>query len=268
MGKNLGISPGVSPTDTFDLSIDQWHQRFTNQASWSKDLRKYLFQKCELAPGDRILEVGSGTGAVINQLVNEIKRFITGVDIDHDGLSFSQHINPESFHVQADGHILPFADQTFTVSLCHFLLLWVKNPIQVLYEMSRVTNPGGCIMALAEPDHQARIDYPPPLDQLGQQQTRALKKQGADIAMGRQINRLFNQIGLEKIEAGIISAQWTRSPGLTADETEWLMLRSDLAGEITADELTEYRELDAEARENGERILYIPTFYAIGFVPK
>jgi hypothetical protein len=45
-----------------------------------------------------------------------------------------------------------------------------------------------------------------------------------------------------------------------------MTLRSDLSGQLSEEEFTHYKAIDAQSRLTGSRILFIPTFYAIGFV--
>jgi ubiquinone/menaquinone biosynthesis C-methylase UbiE len=248
------------------LNLKKWHQRYLQQAHWTQAIRQNLFAKAGLSAGDRVLEVGSGTGAVLSQLAAEAQYRLAGIDLDHRSLLFAQE-EDESFDLaQADGHWLPFADGTFAATCCHYVLLWVKDPARVLAELHRVTRPGGCVIALAEPDHAARIDYPPPLDQLGELQTKSLREQGANIAMGRKLSMLFRQSGLENIETGILSAEWTGETSAKPDQTEWMTIRSDLQQALSEPELSRYEDVDRIARERGIRVLFIPTFYAIGFV--
>jgi SAM-dependent methyltransferase len=159
---------------------------------------------------------------------------------------------------------LPFSAETFGVTFCHYLLMWVNGPIQILEEMRRVTRPDGWVIALAEPDHQARIDYPPPLDALGQTQTQALERQGVEINMGRKLRSLFFQTGLVDVQVGILGAQWDEQFDPTANQTEWAMIKADLGGELTTGDLAQYQSLDQQARHARARILFIPTFYALG----
>ncbi len=175
------------PNSKAELSLADWHQRYLQQAEWTAEIRRHLFEKAGLKPGNRVLEVGCGTGAVLSRIATENDFTLTGIDIDYAGLDFTQKQNSKFNLAQADGHLLPFADGLFDIVYCHYLLLWVTNPLRVLAEMKRVTRPGGAVIALAEPDHAARIDFPPPLDELGRLQTAALASQGAEVSIGRRV---------------------------------------------------------------------------------
>jgi len=248
------------------MNPDQWHQRYQQQARWTASIRAYLFKRLSVCSTDQILEVGVGTGAVLSDLLEDHPFKPYGVDISHAGLKFSVEKNPAFSLVQADGIRLPFKASTFQHAFCHYLLIWVKDPLQILGEMRRVIQPGGFVIALAEPDHAARIDYPPPLDELGKFQTRALQEQGVDSTLGRSLRGCFVKSGLREIEAGILGAQWSAVQS-QPDETEWMVLRTDLEPWLPKEKLAEYRRFDQEAYQNAVRVLFIPTFYAIGRVP-
>jgi hypothetical protein len=130
--------------------------------------------------------------------------------------------------------------------------------------MRRVTRSGGSVIALAEPDYGGRIDYPEELAILGRHQAAALRKQGADPRMGRRLAEVFHQLGLQDIEVGVLGGQWKGKSSRREWELEWRVLQSDLGGEQDTDSL---RALDWAARERGERVLFVPTFYAFGRVP-
>jgi SAM-dependent methyltransferase len=250
------------------LSVADWHQRYTQQGEWTQNIRRHLFAKAQLNYNDLILEIGSGTGAILDLLNREGYRQLYGIDINYPNLVFSQGRNASYYLTQADGYRLPFYENSFALSFCHYLLLWLDNPSAMLTEMVRVTRPGGCILALAEPDHQARIDYPPPLDTLGSLQTKALAAQGVDVQLGRKLGALFQEVGLTEVDIGILGAQWNPASISEVDETEWLTLQADLVGKLPEMRLANYREVEETSRTQGERILFIPTFYAIGRINK
>ena len=248
------------------LSLTEWHQRYRQQGEWSKTIRHYLFNQAQLGFKDKILEIGSGTGAILELLSESGYLFLTGVDINYHGLAFSKIKNFPHFLIQGDGYQLPFPTQTFDASYCHYLLLWLEYPVKLLTEMRRVTKPGGWVIALAEPDHQSRIDYPPPLDRLGKNQTQSLQDQGVDIQMGRKLTGLFHDIGLIDIQSGILGAQW--SSRHTGNPTEWSMLEDDLKGILDEEEFYRFKQIDHQAWMEGKRVLFVPTFYAMGKIPK
>jgi SAM-dependent methyltransferase len=248
------------------LSLAEWHARYRQQGIWSSSIQDYLFNQAHVGFHDKILEVGSGTGAIAEILSEKGYQYLTGVDINHSSLFFAQQSQFFCHLTQADGYQLPFKAHTFKVSYCHYLLLWIDQPDQMLTEMRRVTEPGGYVMALAEPDHQARIDYPPPLDHLGELQTLSLHGQGVDVQMGRKLRSLFQAVGLRDVQSGILGAQWS-SEG-TRDSTEWVMIKADLGNKLDEDSLAKYKQIDLQARNTGTRVLFVPTFFALGKVPE
>jgi SAM-dependent methyltransferase len=264
------------------LTPHEWHQRFTQQARWTASLRNHLYARANLENAQRILEVGCGTGALMGELIRKplsqpkiiIDRSgqinirpdlkIHGVDLNSSFLSLARRYAPAASMVQGDAHSLPYAGAAFDLLYCHFLLLWVHDPDQVIAEMVRLLRPGGSLLALAEPDYGGRIDYPPELADIGRQQEEALGRQGADTRLGRRLKNLFNRAGLHDVEVGVLGAQWQETPSQSELHLEWSVLRNDLADLIDSSELERLREIDAQAWQLGDRILFVPTFYAWG----
>ncbi|TLN23643.1 methyltransferase domain-containing protein, partial [bacterium] len=249
------------------LTPQSWHRRFSQQARWTEEIRRFIVQQLHLAQAHRILEAGCGTGAVLSSMQHLLPsaRFF-GIDLRADYLEEAQQFAPQSHLAAADANALPAADASFDAVICHYFLLWVKEPQDVLAEMKRVTRPGGVVVALAEPDYGGRIDYPVPLVELGRLQGQALQIQGADPYMGRKLNALFHQAGLTDVHAGLLGGQWSEPPAFEAWESEWAVLQTDLANTIPQDRLDALRSVDAAAWQKGERILFVPTFYAWGKV--
>ena len=94
-----------------------------------------------------------------------------------------------------------------------------------------------------------------------------LKKQGADPIMGRKLKGIFHKVGLDNIEYGILGGQWHMDINDENSTTEWKMILEDLKYLIPRDDLNRWQQIDANARSDGERVLYVPTFYALGHVP-
>lgn len=247
------------------LSIEEWHDRFCQQARWTEPLRAHLFSRPTIRRAQRILEVGCGTGAVSACVARENPSArVIGLDIDIARLGFARSHDPASAYVAGNGVRLPFPPGAFDLVLCHYLLLWIPSPVDALREMARVAIPGGWVIALAEPDHSARIDYPSPLEELGAAQTAALTRQGADPALGRRLAELFTDAGLIVEETGILGSQDIPAEQTRLEsELEWKILQDDIGHEISESEWKEYRQVDTDARRRGVRVLFIPTFYCI-----
>lgn len=238
-----------------------WHQRYTQQAAWTRDLRAYLLAKAGLANTQRVLEVGCGTGAILHELVTPAS--LHGLDIDPAALKECQAHATGAALVQGNALSLPYPDASFEIVYCHFLLLWARDPLQALLEMKRVTRPKGHILAFAEPDYSQRIDQPNELIPLGTWQTESLKRQGADPGFGARLAESFFQAGIKINETGTI--QGVEKEASPAEwEIEWAVIESDLAGIVPDADIQNMKLLDRQARSDGKRRLHVPTYFAWG----
>lgn len=239
-----------------------WHARYLQQAGWTAQTRHYLFEKAGLSDSSRVFEPGCGTGAVLSDCM---AGFLAGIDWNFENLQVARRFVPRAHFSRANALSLPFPPAAFDACISHFFLLWVDAE-RALSEMIRVTRPGGWIIALAEPDYGGRIDRPIELAELGRLQGQALEKQGADPLMGRKLAGLFARAGLQDVLAGVMGGEWGFRELDNGWEQEWAALDSDLAGLIQPEQLAELRRIDAAAWAHGERILFVPTFYAMGQV--
>lgn len=247
------------------LSILQWHERYQQQARWTKSLRKYIYDRIGFDHCTKIIEVGCGTGVILKELCEITNRTCFGVDISSAAISHAKVSTPSSILSVGNALNLPFRPFAFDVSLCHFLLLWVKNPLQAVLEMTRVVRPGGYVLALAEPDYGGRIDYPSELAEIGGWQIESLKEQGANPYIGRELNSLFSNAGLSEIEVGVLGGQWTTKDMEKEADLEWEVIKSDLGNNKEfLKSAIRLQTLDRSSRRSQQRILFVPTFYAMG----
>ncbi len=247
-------------------SVKDWHHRFSQQARWTSDIRAHLFQRVKLQPGQSVLDVGSGTGVIFEEMDSWGLRLF-GLDIDISCLKLATRHKHSSHFSQGDAHQLPYPADTFDVVMCHFLLMWVEDTKVVLDEMIRVAKPDGSVLALAEPDYGGRIDYPSELAVLGEWQTESLRLQGADPLIGRQLVGLFKGAGLKSVETGVLGGQWSGTPDWDTWRSEWRVLESDMAKApevFQTSIISKLRDLEESAYRRGARVLFVPTFYAWG----
>lgn len=246
------------------LRLDQWHQRFTQQAEWTRPLRDYCLALPGVKDAAAILEVGCGTGVITNAIQTATSAQVFGIDIRPERVTFACSWDPGTCYLAADANRLPFSDGCFSIVACHYFLLWCRDPVGVLREMRRVTQPGGRCWVLAEPDYAQRKDEPISLVPLGIAQTKALSLQGANPTIGSQLPDLLTQAGWLVEEFGKLESAKHASPTLPDNwDIDWLVMRDDLQGIMPAEQITAYQELDRNAWLTGIRRLHIPTFFAL-----
>jgi ubiquinone/menaquinone biosynthesis C-methylase UbiE len=248
------------------LSTEQWHHRYSEQSRWTASLRNFVFQQIDFSNAGTVLEVGCGTGAVLSSLPACSGQLRFGLDISLEPLLFAQKCVVDGALVCADGGRLPFPDGSLDICFCHYLLLWLTDPLPALREMRRVTRTGGYIAALAEPDYASRIDFPPAVSELGNLQNTSLEEQGVNITVGRQLPGIFSAAGLHEIQYGVSGFQ--KDAGGLPDwfSSEWQTIRHDLKDVQDEAVLEHYQSLDEKAWREGSRVLWVPTFYAFGRV--
>jgi phosphatidylethanolamine/phosphatidyl-N-methylethanolamine N-methyltransferase len=113
--------------------------------------RLVAIDRMAIKPGDRILEVGVGTG--INTSLYPTSCSVAGIDLSSSMLEKArERVRREGLrHVrlqEMDAAHLIFADDTFDIVYAPYLVSVVPDPVQVVKEMRRVCKPGGKIVIL------------------------------------------------------------------------------------------------------------------------
>src|SRR5499427_6712948 len=114
-------------------------------------LRRRFLRFVPVGSGERVLEVGCGTGVVVRDLAALVGRRgeVVGVDVSRRLLERARALCRDhgrgarvTLRV-ADGARLPFAAGRFDAALAITVILHVADPLRVVNEMARVTRPGG-----------------------------------------------------------------------------------------------------------------------------
>ena len=93
-------------------------------------------------PGERVLDVAAGTGTSSEPFVDAGAE-VVAVDLSEGMLRVGRDRRPDIDFIQADATHLPFADETFDAVTISFGLRNIAEHRQALFEMLRVTKPGG-----------------------------------------------------------------------------------------------------------------------------
>jgi demethylmenaquinone methyltransferase / 2-methoxy-6-polyprenyl-1,4-benzoquinol methylase len=117
--------------------------------------RRAMVSKIEAGPGDRVLDVATGTGMVAEALVHRYGCSVVGLDQSPEMLSGARaklDADPELAArielVRGEAEALPFPDAAFDHLTFTYLLRYVEDPAATLRELARVVMPGGRIASL------------------------------------------------------------------------------------------------------------------------
>lgn len=117
---------------------------------WSRRLAPLLIGFAGLSEGDRVLDVGCGTGSLTFTLPQRAEiGAATGIDISEGYVEYARSRNTDrriGFE-HADACALPFADRSFDCAFSLLVLQFVPDPARAVAEMRRVVRPGGSVAA-------------------------------------------------------------------------------------------------------------------------
>jgi demethylmenaquinone methyltransferase/2-methoxy-6-polyprenyl-1,4-benzoquinol methylase len=127
-------------------TYDRWSAvlSFGQDPRW----RRFLVSRVEVGPGDAVLDVATGTGAVALELLQKGCR-VFGVDQSPEMLAEARRRLPRTVElVEGDAERLPFPNDSFDGLTFTYLLRYVDDPALTLRELARVVRPGGVITGL------------------------------------------------------------------------------------------------------------------------
>lgn len=117
---------------------------------WSRVLARPFLEFSGLEAGERILDVGCGTGSLTFTIpqVADVNQ-IDGIDFSPVYVEAARQRNTDSRITIQQGDVcaLPFEDATFDRSLALLVLHFVPESQKAIGEMSRVVRPGGVVAA-------------------------------------------------------------------------------------------------------------------------
>ena len=109
--------------------------------------RKAVVQALRLRAGERVLEVGVGTGLSLPLYPRDVK--ITGIDVSREMLEKARRrvarrrlVNVEAL-LEMDAETMSFADASFDKVVAMYVVSVVERPARLLEELHRVCRPEG-----------------------------------------------------------------------------------------------------------------------------
>jgi len=147
--RKLQINESKASRFDFDLLADGYDNWYAGRRGAMYDrLEKKLITHLlpAGAEGKKLLEVGCGTGHWC-RFFSEYGFEVTGLDVSERMINaaLQKGIPNVSFHI-ADGHLLPFADDSFDLTAAITTLEFVRDAEAVLREMIRCTRKTGMVL--------------------------------------------------------------------------------------------------------------------------
>jgi ubiquinone/menaquinone biosynthesis C-methylase UbiE len=168
-----------------------------------------------LAPGWRVLDVGTGYGSVAFELAHRQQVSVTGVDVDPAVVAAAREIaagltswlHPGATVAFRDGPAerLPCEDASFELATAALLLQHVPSAPAVVAELWRVVRPGGLVFAF-DVDDGLGATFPrhSALDRLEDAFDAWQASYGGDRLIGRKLSVLFAQQGFEMVRLEVL----------------------------------------------------------------
>jgi len=141
-------STGLTESEAKMFSMSAGYERFMGR--WSRLLAPAYVAFAGAKNGDRVLDVGTGTGALAATLAASLTSSeVTGIDPSEGFISYAKS-NAKSGRVRfevGDAQALRHQDATFDQTMASLVINFVPDHAKAVAEMRRVTRPQGVVSA-------------------------------------------------------------------------------------------------------------------------
>jgi ubiquinone/menaquinone biosynthesis C-methylase UbiE len=154
-----------------------------------------------IGPGQSVLDVGSGPGALTTELVQRLgSTAVAAVDPSEQFVSAARERHPGVDVQRAAAEELPFADDDFDAALAQLVVHFMADPARGLAEMARVTRRGGVVAACVWDHAGGKTPLAPFWDAAHELDSDAVDE--SELAGGREghLAELLTEIGLRDVE--------------------------------------------------------------------
>jgi SAM-dependent methyltransferase len=130
---------------TFDVGAAEY-RRFMGR--YSEPLAREFVGRLGLRPGQRVLDVGSGPGALTTALVSVLgPSAVEAIDPSRSFVDALRVEQPGVTVTVGNAEDLPYPDRSFDLALAQLVVHFMADPVRGLTEMRRVTRSGGVVAA-------------------------------------------------------------------------------------------------------------------------
>ncbi|MEV7914338.1 MULTISPECIES: class I SAM-dependent methyltransferase [Streptomyces] len=153
----VGEGHGSPAAAVFDALGAEYEQAFASSDAHRASLERLL---ADLAPGSRVLDVGSGTGRPTARTLADAGHRVLGVDVSPVMTALAARQVPGAEFRCADIRDLPLAEGEFDAVCVYFSLLQLSRGEQgeLLERLVRALRPGGLLAVATVPVDVADVD--------------------------------------------------------------------------------------------------------------
>ena len=238
-------------------------------------LRAALIEMAEVAPGQTVLEVGSGTGALLVDLALVVGPGGRAIGIEpqpHLAAIAGAHLEAhgtanwsEVRQGRAEALTLPDAVVDLCVAQTVFLHLTDEIRARALAEMIRVTRPGGQVLTVDQDMSTFVINHPD--RQLTARLLQANLSNYEQPAMGRMARARFLDAGLCDVRVQVIVQAESDRSAFLVGACERMARGAAARGGVTTDELDRWLEQLARVVESDRFFASLNYYACIGRRP-
>lgn len=143
----LAQSPSLTEREAKMFSMSAGYELFMGR--WSRLLAPPFVRFAGVGEGDRVLDVGTGTGSLAVAAEQTGAREVVGVDPSEGFIGYAKQNNksPRMTFEVGDAQALRYADASFDKTMALLVMNFVPDHVKAISEMRRVTRPGGVVAA-------------------------------------------------------------------------------------------------------------------------